>query len=266
MEDLQIVKKIALKAALEAGKLLIELRRNGFDTNHKSARDLVTSADLAAEKLIINHIKENFPNHYILSEEASPEATLEILRKDAVWIIDPIDGTTNFAHGHHQVGISIAFVANGKVQAGVVHAPFLNETFSAIRNSGAYLNDKQFVSGECKQLVNALVATGFPYQRDNTSPIVKRFEAILNNCRDIRRLGAASLDICWVACGRLDAYYESVMVWDMAAASLVAIEAGAVVDHFSEVPEEWWQLKDLYAKDLLVSKASIVVQLKHLLE
>jgi myo-inositol-1(or 4)-monophosphatase len=146
-----------------------------------------------------------------------------------LWILDPIDGTTNYAHGHPQVGVSIGFMYQRQIRAGVVHAPFMGETFTAIRGGGAKLNGKPIKVSGTTELKKALVATGFPYRRDSLDQIIGRVRAVLENCRDVRRIGAGSLDICWVACGRLDAFYETLSAWDIAAATLIAREAGANV-------------------------------------
>lgn len=246
--------QVALSAALTAGQILRDMRVGGFELTKKGARDLLTSADLAAEKAVIEEIRRHFPDHHILSEEASPEATTSILSQDAVWIIDPIDGTTNFAHGHQMVSTSIAFAAKGKIHAGVVHAPFLNETFAAERGLGATLNDQPIRCAEAESVTDFLVATGFPYNRDQTELLTRRLKNVLDNCRDIRRLGSAALDICWVACGRLDEYYETCMVWDMAAGALIAREAGAHVGHSCEVPPSWNHLEELFPDELIVTQ------------
>ena len=257
---------IALNAALAAGEILRSMRASGFECNKKGARDLLTSADLAAEKEILAHIKQAFPTHYILSEEASPETTSQILSQDHVWIIDPIDGTTNFAHGHFQVGISIAYVEHGQILAGVVHAPFLNETFSASKDHGAFCNDAPIHVSSTEKLTDALIATGFPYLRDELSPIISRVEKVLLNCRDIRRCGAASLDVCWAACGRIDGYYETCQVWDIAAGALIAREAGAHVGSLREIPDDWALAHELYPVDFLVANPGLFKQLRDLLK
>lgn len=256
----------ALIAARAAGEILINIRESGFETNKKGERDLVTSGDLAAERCIIELIRKEFPDHAILSEEASPEATVSILEQDAVWIIDPIDGTTNFAHGHYMVAVSIAFASRGKIQSGVVHAPFLNETFAAERGQGATLNGMKISCGEKTSLTDSLVATGFPYDRTNIEQIVSRIERVLKNCRDVRRAGSAALDTCWVACGRVDAYYETCKVWDIAAGALIAREAGARTGSLIEVPSEWRYVSELFPEQFIVSRPGVFDALRDLLE
>ena len=148
-------------------------------------------------------------------------------------MIDPIDGTTNYAHGHFQVGISIGFTWDGMADVGVVAAPFLDEVFHATRGGGAFLNNKRIAASDTRLIADALLTTGFPYQRDNATNISHRIKRLLGRCRDIRRLGAASLDLCWVACGRLDGYYEECLQpWDCVAGGIIAREAGAIIAHF----------------------------------
>lgn len=260
-----MILETALNAAAAAGQCLIQMRGDGFEVNMKGARDLLTSADLASEKIVIDTIRAHFPDHAILSEEASPETTVSILEQEAVWIIDPIDGTTNFAHGHQMVAVSIAFASRGKIQAGVVHCPFLRETFAAERDRGATLNGTPIQCGDKHSLTDSLVATGFPYDRTDISLILSRVERTLKNCRDIRRAGSAALDLCWVACGRVDAYYETCQVWDMAAGILVAREAGARTGHLCALPAEWKQIPELFPEQLVVSRPGIFDALNELL-
>lgn len=259
MRDLKHVLQVTLDAAKQAGKFIVAEREKGeFHISFKGERDLVTEADLGAEKIILSVIRAAFPNDAILSEEASPN------EKDfsgPLWIIDPIDGTTNFAQGHPQVGVSIAFSEGGLTQVGVVHAPFLNETFSAIRGSGSWLNDKRLQVVDETKFSRALVGTGFPYKRDKLGPLIKRLENVLAHCRDLRRLGAASLDISWVACGRLQGFYESLSPWDMAAACLIAREAGARVGHIYGLPADAGFPEELYGLDLIVACPGIYEEL-----
>ena len=200
----------------------------------KGDRNLVTSADLASERAIIELITQRFPDHRILAEESAQTATPESYGEGYTWVIDPIDGTTNYAHGHFQVGISVACVLNGESVAAAVAAPFLNEIFTATKGGGAYLNGTPIHCTPTTAVSDAVVTTGFPYRRENVHNICARIERVVRVCRDLRRLGAASLDLCWIACGRLDAYFEEgIQPWDAAAGVLIAREAGAVIDHFN---------------------------------
>jgi myo-inositol-1(or 4)-monophosphatase len=225
---------IAVKAAHRGGAIAREQRaESSVSISLKADRNLVTTADLASEKAIIETILTAFPGHKILAEESSNNTTPSDFSVGPVWVIDPIDGTTNYAHGHNQVGVSIAYAVDGVVQAGAVLAPFQGEIFTATRGGGAFCNDKPIRCSDTALVSDALVATGFPYERSNVDNICKRLGRLLRTCRDIRRLGAASLDICWVACGRLDVFYEeTLMPWDGAAGCLIAKESGARVGHF----------------------------------
>ena len=204
------------------------------EVSFKDPRNLVTTADLASEKAIISIIKDCFPTHQILAEESSAPVDRELLGHGPVWVIDPIDGTTNYAHGHPQVGISIGWVFDGVAEVGVVFAPFQSELFSATRGAGAECNGKPISVTKTRELSNALVATGFPYERDGVERIGQRLTRVLAVCRDIRRCGAGSLDLCWVACGRLDAFYEQgLSPWDCAAGKVIVREAGGSISHFA---------------------------------
>jgi len=223
--------------AREAGRLIVEeQQRAGLSRAFKRGRELVTEADLKADRLICGRIGREFPSHRILSEESSPDLPEAHRQPQPVWIIDPIDGTVNFAHGHNQSAVSIAWARRGRIELGVVYNPFTDEMFSALRGGGATLNGAPIEASGETELGRALVATGFPYEKDGLEPLVRRLDAVLRHCADIRRLGAAALDICWVACGRLDGFYATLSLWDFAAAGLIAREAGATCGHFSDPP------------------------------
>ncbi|WP_166257294.1 inositol monophosphatase family protein [Marinobacter salicampi] len=262
---MQAIADFAEQIALEAGRLIKHERDNNpLRTDYKDQTELVTHADLLADKLITEAIQARFPSHRILSEESRPDKSQAADLDSPLWIIDPIDGTVNYAYGHHQVAISIAYAEKGHVQAGIVHAPFVAETFRAVRGHGATLNQARIQHSGATVPRDSLFATGFPYTKDKLPPLVKRLDAMIHNCRDLRRLGSAALDICWVACGRLDAYYESVSPWDFAAGRLIALEAGARAGHFSEVPDGY--PVDLWGQDLLISAPEIYNQLRDILQ
>lgn len=225
---------IAIEAAQRGGAIAREQRANrAVHVSQKAARNLVTTADLASEKAIIETIRSYYPTHKILAEESSDPSLAASFNAGPTWVIDPIDGTTNYAHGHAQVGVSVAFVVDAVAQAGAVLAPFQGELFTATRSGGAFRNHEPIHATETRSLSDALIATGFPYDRANIDAICLRLRNLLRSCRDIRRIGAASVDISWVACGRLDAFYEETLSpWDGAAACLIAREAGAKVGHY----------------------------------
>jgi len=213
----------------QAGQLIVQQRHQlQVQFKGESASELVTQADLAADQLITDTIRQHFPDHQILSEELAPDTTTD---SPHLWVIDPIDGTVNYAHQQPQVAVSIAYFYRGVVETGAVYNPFSDELFIAQRGQGAQLNHQPIRCNDKTELRRALVATGFPYIKQELPMLMRRLNTVLEHCADIRRCGSAALDICWVACGRLDAYYESVKPWDFAAAQLIATEAGARFGH-----------------------------------
>jgi len=263
-QTLADIADFALETAREAGRLIVHERENTIlEHDYKQSRELVTQADLKADKLIGDAIRARFPDHRILSEESMPDLRQAEELDTPLWIIDPIDGTVNYAYGHSQVAVSIAYAEKGRVQTGVVHCPFQQETFRATRGEGAWLNDRRIRPTECSELRQSLVATGFPYGKDELAPLIRRLDAVLHSCRDIRRIGSAAVDICWVAAGRLDIYYETVSPWDFAAARLIALEAGALCGHFSPVPADYPE--DLWGQDILISAPALYEPMQQLL-
>lgn len=227
-DSFQPMLALALKLAREAGSSISQMR-NELEINFKyDGIELVTQADVAADKLISQGIQQTYPEHNLLSEELGPNNPTDC---EHLWVIDPIDGTVNYAHQHYQAAVSIAYYYKGEAKAAVVHCPFLNETFSALAGTGAWLNDQPIQCSSKADLHRALVATGFPYEKNTVDQLMARLRAVISHCADVRRLGSAALDMCWVACGRMDIYYENVKPWDMAAAQLIAREAGACFGH-----------------------------------
>ena len=254
--SLRDITDFAETLAREAGELIRREREdNTLRTDYKHQTELVTHADVMADKFITGAIRKRFPDHRILSEETMPDLSQAEELDTPLWIVDPIDGTVNYAYGHPQVAVSIAYAERGEVQAGVVHAPFPGETFRATKGEGATLNGKPIKHSGATEPRQSLFATGFPYTKDNLEPLVRRLDAMIHQCRDLRRIGSAALDICWVACGRLDIYYENVSPWDFAAARLIAKEAGATAGHFGEVPAGY--PADLWGRDILISAPEV---------
>ena len=231
--DNQTLYDVALQLARQAGEEIAR-QRHQLDIQFKQGTALVTQADVAADQIIRDGILSRFPQHQILSEELAPDNPTD---SEHLWIIDPIDGTVNYAHLHPQVAISIAYYHQGEAQVAVVHNPFLNETFSAINGLGAWLNQQPIQCAATQDMRRALIATGFPYEKHDIPKLMQRLQVVLTQCADVRRLGSAALDICWVACGRLDGYYETVKPWDFAAAQLIAREAGVQFGHIHPVAE-----------------------------
>jgi myo-inositol-1(or 4)-monophosphatase len=228
------MKKIAIAAAIEGGRVLMQKFGTALEISHKGEIDLVTDADRAAEVTVVSVLRETFPRHDILAEEADYGHFGSAYR----WIIDPLDGTTNFAHGFPWFAVSIALEVEGEVRLGVVYNPFHRELFFAERGVGAYLNDVQIGVSTTARLDRALLATGFPYDRKTSS--VNNYDHFLNfqqEAQACRRAGAASLDLAYTAAGRLDGYWEmKLKPWDVAAGQLLVTEAGGRVSDFNGRP------------------------------
>jgi myo-inositol-1(or 4)-monophosphatase len=222
----------AMSWAREAGAVHLRyFRGNELNIEAKlNASDIVTAADKAAERLLINHIKERYPEHSILSEESGAD----VHNGEYRWVIDPLDGTTNFSQGLPLFCVSIGIEHNGETVAGVVFAPYLNEMFHAVRGEGAYLNGTPIkVSGK-DTLERSVVATGFPVDKavnpDNNIDNVAR---IMPQLRGLRRLGSAAIDLCYVSAGFLDGYWEmGLHSWDVSAGLLILEEAGGEFTYF----------------------------------
>lgn len=249
--------------AREAGELVRRERKQGISRGFKNGRELVTSADTNADRLISERIRARFPGHRIISEELAPEYGWVEADAHDLWIVDPIDGTVNFAHGHNQSAVCIAYIDQGDIVCGVVYNPFTDEMFCAAKGGGAFLNGDPISCSKETELRLALIATGFPYTKVEIEILYRRVQVILNHCADIRRLGSAALDICWVAMGRLDGFYESLSLWDFAAAQIIAREAGATYGHFHPVPEGI--PPQFHGQNILVANPRLFPQLKALL-
>ena len=195
--------------------------------SRKSSRtDMVSDADRDAERLIVDMIRRERPDDGVLGEEGADHEG----RSGRSWVLDPLDGTTNFLYGFPAWAVSIAVSDEEGEFAAVVHDPWREETFRALRGGGAELNEQKVEVRECDDLSTALVATGFGYEASHRAAQAEVLQRVLPRVRDIRRAGAASLDLCWVACGRLDAYYErGLKPWDWDAGSLIVAEAGGAL-------------------------------------
>ncbi|TAF54225.1 MAG: inositol monophosphatase [Sphingobacteriia bacterium] len=224
--------KQVLLAATAAGAN--ELRRyfNGdFAIHHKEGvNNLVTEADHAAEKAIMDTIRASFPDHYILTEESGDLAQDSAFK----WIIDPIDGTVNFAHGIPLCCVSIGLEKNGEMILGAVYNPFVNELFVAEKGAGATCNDKPIRVSTQNKLLHSCLVTGFPYTYlDQPNGPLTVFEKLIRKGVPVRRLGSAAIDLCWVAAGRFDGFYEhQLQAWDSAAGFLMVTEAGGRVTDY----------------------------------
>jgi myo-inositol-1(or 4)-monophosphatase len=222
--------ELAERAAREAGRLVRERRdavaRMAVSRTKSTPTDVVTESDTAAEELIRERLLTARPGDGILGEEGG---SIEG-RSGVDWLVDPIDGTVNYLYGIPQYAISIAASVDGEAAAGVVHNPVSGETWTATRGCGAYLDGVPVSESGCDRLDHALVATGFGYDAGRRARQADVLRAVLPEVRDVRRAGAASLDLCAVAMGRVDAYYERGLgPWDLAAGALIATEAGVIV-------------------------------------
>ncbi len=251
--------EIARHAGNEAGALLLsyfeKLDQNSIEQK-SNLRDLLTEADTKSEKLVTHHIQRQFPEHSILGEEQGLLEGKGEEGRDFCWIIDPLDGTTNFARGYPFFACSIALLYRGIPLVGVIEAPYLNESFWAAKDQGAYLNGRQLKVSNTSELQRSLLATGFGYNRNQvTRNNVDNFARLVLETHDLRRGGAASLDLAHVATGRLDGYWEAYLKpWDVAAGALLVQEAGGKVSDYtgSEAELDWLWQENIIATNNLV--------------
>lgn len=257
--DIERIKHTGIGAAYKSAAILNHYLGNLIAVRKKGPIDLVTEADIASEKAIIESIRERFPDHECLAEEsglnrAAPSAFQ--------WIIDPLDGTTNFTHQIPIFCTSIAFAAHGETLVGVVLNPVSGELFTAVRGRGACLNGRPIRVSEEKNLSESLLVTGFPYDiRQDAGPALARLKNCLEAAQGVRRLGSAALDLCFLACGRFEGFWEeNLKPWDTAAGTLIAEEAGARVTDFSGEPYA------LTKKQILATNGLIHQEMQSLLE
>ena len=252
--------QLAIDTALEAGKFLkasvgkvLQVERKfGQETN------LVTQIDKKAEEIIIGKIKSSYPDHDFLAEESGSHNKKSEYR----WIIDPLDGTLNFTHGVPLFSVSIAVEVRGEVVAGVVYEPNLDELFTAEKGKGAFLNGKPIHVSTVDSMIESMMVTGFPYTiRDNPEHAVQHFINMLMKAQGIRRLGSAAVDLCYVACGRFDGFWEvSLNAWDMAAGVLLIQEAGGRFTDFHGRPTSIYDKQVLATNGLLHDKIVEVLE------
>jgi myo-inositol-1(or 4)-monophosphatase len=220
----------AREIVLRAGEIQMARRESGFRVAKKGTIDLVTEVDLECERMCRAVIAARFPDHDILAEELSSGPT-EPARAPYRWVLDPLDGTTNYAHGVPIFCASLALEIEGRAEVGAVYDPTRRELFTAARGQGAFLNDAAIRVSDTGDLLDALIVTGFPYDvHEKADELVGQFGAFLKRARAVRRLGSAALDLCYVACGRFDAFWEQhLKPWDVSAGALIAAEAGGRV-------------------------------------
>ena len=224
---------IAVRAARRAGSIInrAALDGGGLQVRSKRANDFVTQVDGAAEQAVMEIVRKAYPEHGFIAEE-SGETTPDA---EYLWIIDPLDGTTNFIHGFPQYAVSVAVQHRGALTHAVVYDPTKNELFTASKGRGAYLNDRRIRVSKCQRLDDALVGTGFPFKELTRLELyLKQLSTFMSRSSGVRRAGAAALDLAYVACGRLDAFWElGLSKWDMAAGALLITEAGGLVADLS---------------------------------
>jgi len=241
---------LAVELAKEAGAVQLESLGKIHNIEQKGSIDIVTDVDKRCEDLIVERIKKEFSNHYILAEEGSGQ----VRDSEWKWIIDPLDGTVNYAHSFPFFGPSIAIEKNGELVFAVVYIPSKDELFIAEKASGAELNGQKISVSRCDKLISSLLATGFAYSvmegelKDN----LKHFAGFTQKTQAVRRNGMAEGDLCYVACGRLDGFWElHLKAWDIAAGTLMIREAGGCVTNFDDTPV------DIYGKEIVASNGLI---------
>ncbi len=235
-----MLKSTLVKAAQAAGALIQERINGKFSVETKAGpNDLVTEVDKASEALIMDIIRQDFPDHFILSEEIG-EVKMDSSHK---WIIDPIDGTVNFANGIPLCCVSIGIEHEGQMIMGAVYNPMMNEFFFGEKGAGAFLNDKAIHVSSQNEVKHACLVTGFPYTYlDMENGPLEVFSRLIRKGIPVRRLGSAAIDLCWVAAGRFDGFYEHKLnAWDSAAGFLIVEEAGGVVTDFTGAPYSPYQ-------------------------
>ena len=223
----------AEEIAQEAGRLLLDEFRKPRQIEYKGDVDIVTPADRRSEAFIVEQLATRFPQHSVVAEEGGGQER----ESEFVWYVDPLDGTTNFAHSYPVFGVSLALVRGGEFLAGVVHDPMRGETFAAGLGEGAWLNQKPLRVSQTERLRESLLATGFPTRKRHRNYNTAYFHRFTNASHGVRRDGSAALDLCYVACGRFDGFWEfNLKPWDVAAGTLIVREAGGAVTDLHSIP------------------------------
>ncbi|MGA8100825.1 MAG: inositol monophosphatase family protein [Candidatus Acidiferrales bacterium] len=226
--------EVAMEAAREAGDIVMAGFDNPKKISYKSEVDIVTETDKRSEAAIITRLRNHFPQHAIVAEEGGGGSTPA---SRYVWHVDPLDGTTNFAHGFPVFAVSIGLVEDGEPIAGVVLNPWTRELFSAARGAGAYLGQKPIHVSRVAKLAESLLGTGFPVRKRSANPNIHYYGEFTLRSHGIRRAGAAALDLCSVACGRFDGFWEfGLHSWDVAAGMIIITEAGGKISDFAGGP------------------------------
>ncbi len=249
---------VARQAALKAGRILRENINGIREVRFKGDINLVTEMDIRAERAVVDTLLHSFPSHGILAEE---EASIRN-GSEFTWIIDPLDGTTNYAHGYPCFSVSIALEQSGEIILGIVYDPMRDELFTAERGLGAFLNERTIRVSTADRLIRSLLATGFPYDRKvSRKNNLNNFNNLLMASQEVRRDGSAALDLCSVAAGRFDGFWElKLKPWDVAAGSLIVLEAGGIVTDFSGTTFS------IHKDEIVASNGKIHGQMIHILD
>lgn len=246
-KQLSHITLIGIEAALSAGELLRQGFGGSFSISSKSGvHNLVTEYDHRAEEQIISFLKSEFPASQFLAEERGGEGSSDA---ELQWVIDPLDGTVNFAHSIPMFAVSIAALQQGEIVSGIVYQPITHELFVAQKRAGAFLNGHRIFVSKVSEMKKSFLATGFPYNlAENPGDCIGHFTDILRQGLPIRRLGSAAIDLCYVASGRFDAFFEvSLAPWDCAAGRLILEEAGGKISHWDEKPFDIFSYKSVLA-------------------
>jgi len=243
----------AIQTARDAGRVLAERFGRNLVISNKSEIDLVTESDLASERLIIDRIRSYYPRHAILAEESGASGPGDHgQQSEWRWIIDPLDGTTNYAHGYPCFCVSMGLECNGRLELGVVYDPIRDEVFTAERGQGAALNGRRIRVSPTPSLASALLCTGFPYDVRERNEFARHFANFIMNAQGVRRDGAAALDLAYVAAGRFDGFWEEgLKPWDVAAGVLIIEEAAGRVSNYANGPF------DIFTPPILASNGLI---------
>jgi myo-inositol-1(or 4)-monophosphatase len=253
--------KLTIQTAKEAGQIL----RDGFGTIFKISskegkNNLVTEYDVRAEKYIIGKIKEKYPDHTFLAEESGADSAESSRR----WIIDPLDGTVNFAHNLPIFSVSIALEIDGEIHCGCVYNPIINEIFWAESGKGAFFNGEKIKVSEVSDFERAFLVTGFPYNvSENPNQCINHFVKVIGEGIPVRRLGSAAIDLCYTACGRFDGFWEIALhPWDVAAGMLILREAGGRMTHYDGSDYSFAQTSVIASNGLIHKNIQEVLKIK----
>jgi myo-inositol-1(or 4)-monophosphatase len=252
----------AIQTARDAGRVLAEKLGRALEVSNKGDIDLVTEADVAAEQLIVERIGSYHPRHAILAEESGESARVDE-PSEFKWIIDPLDGTTNYAHGYPCFCVSIALERAGEIVLGVIYDPTRDELFAAERGGGATLNNRRIRVSDVEDLNSALLCTGFPYDVRERGEFARHFHNFIMHAQGVRRDGSAALDLAYVAAGRFDGFWEEgLRAWDVAAGKILVEEAGGRVSRYDGSKFSIYSPPILASNDLIHDAMMNVLQMK----